>query len=179
LYIDIKFGFKVHFAHLMEILAADWGLAQQEQCQERELGPTQEPQVGWNISPTYGPVYLLQEKYSQQLKNKKDMGNDGHYFVTASNITVAYTRCWEWQKGFKGDPAANERRATTMLQSLPQAVAAAMDARRDLGQDEAGALPGGELISDDVQASITNNSFEDIMEAIRNERHYSDISAED
>ncbi|OLQ07317.1 hypothetical protein AK812_SmicGene9322 [Symbiodinium microadriaticum] len=139
----------------------------------------EEPQVGWNISPTYGPVYLLQEKYSQQLKNKKDMGNDGHYFVTASNITVAYTRCWEWQKGFKGDPAANERRATTMLQSLPQAVAAAMDARRDLGQDEAGALPGGELISDDVQASITNNSFEDIMEAIRNERHYSDISAED
>ena len=251
LYIDIKFGFKVHFAYLMEILAADWGLAQQEQCQERGLGPTQEgklppefllmaigvkkdhifqgiiygqprhplfmraiahafskdifarianleymifckalwkflrddmreePQVGWNISPTYGPVYLLQEKYSQQLKNKKDMGNDGHYFVTASNITVAYTRCWEWQKGFKGDPAANERRATTMLQSLPQAVAAAMDARRDLEQDEAGALPGGELISDDVQASITNNSFEDIMEAIRNERHYSDISAED
>ena len=54
-----------------------------------------------------------------------------------------------------------------------------MDARRDLGQDEAGALPGGQLISDDVQASITNNSFEDIMEAIRNERHYSDISAED
>ena len=139
----------------------------------------EEPRVGWNISPTYGPVYLLQEKHSQQLKNKKDMGNDGHYFVTASNITVAYTRCWEWQKGFKGDPAANERRATTMLQSLPQAVAAAMDARRDLGQDEAGALPGGELISDDVQASITNNSFEDIMEAIRNERHYSDISAED
>ena len=66
-----------------------------------------------------------------------------------------------------------------MLQSLPQAVAAAMDARRDLGQDESGALPGGELISDDVQASISNNSFEDIMEAIRNERHYSDISAED
>ncbi|CAE7771885.1 unnamed protein product, partial [Symbiodinium microadriaticum] len=250
LYIDIKFGFKVHFAYLMEIMAKDWGLAQKEQCQERGLGPTQEgklpsefllmaigikkdhifqgiiygqprhplfmraiahafskdifarianleymifckalwkflkddmreePRVGWNISPTYGPVYLLQEKHSLQLKNKKDMGNDGHYFVTASNITVAYTRCWEWQKGFKGDPAANERRATAMLQSLPQAVAAAMDARRDLGQDEAGALPG-ELISDDVQASITNSSFEDIMEAIRNERRYSDISAED
>ncbi|CAE7450992.1 unnamed protein product [Symbiodinium microadriaticum] len=236
LYIDIKFGFKVNFDYLLEIMARDWGLAQKEQCQERGLGPTQEgklpsefllmaigikkdhifqgiiygqpkhplfmraiahafskdifakianleymifckalwkflkddmreePRVGWNISPTYGPVYLLQEKHSQQLKNKKDMGNDGHYFVTASNITVAYTRCWEWQKGFKGDPVANERRATTMSQSLPQAVAAAMDARRDLGPDE---------------ASITNNSFEDIMEAIRNERHYSDISAED
>ena len=251
LYIDIKFGFKVQFANLMEILAADWGLAQKQQCLERGLGPTQEgklppefllmaigikqdhifqgiiygqprhplfmraiahafskdifarianleymifckalwkflkddmqeePKVGWNISPTYGPVYLLQEKHSHQLKSKKDMGNDGHYFVTATNITVAYTRCWNWQKGFKGDPAANERRATTMLKSLPQAVAAAMDARRDFGPDGSGALPGGELISDDVQASISSNSFEDIMEAVRQERHYSDISAED
>ena len=230
LYIDIKFGFKVNFDYLMEIMARDWGLAQQELCQERGLGPTQEgklpsefllmaigikrdhmfqgiiygqpnkhplfmraiahafskdifskianleymifckalwrflrddmkeePKVGWNISPTYGPIYLLQEKHSHQLKNKKDMGNDGHYFVTATNITVAYTRCWDWQKGFKGDPRANERRATTMLQSLPQAVAAAMDARRALGPDEEGALPGGELISDDVQASITKS----------------------
>ena len=139
----------------------------------------EEPKVGWNISPTYGPVYLLQEKHSQQLKNKKDMGNDGHYFVTATNITVAYTRCWDWQKGFKGYPRANERRATTMLQSLPQAVAAAMDARRAHGPDEEGALPGGELISDDVQASITNNSFEEIMEAVRNEQNYGDISSED
>ena len=251
LYIDIKFGFKVQFAYLMEILAADWGLAQKQQCLERGLGPTQEgklppefllmaigikkdhifqgiiygqprhplfmraiahafskdifarianieymifckalwkflkddmqeePSVDWNISPTYGPVYLLQEKHSHQLKSKKDMGNDGHYFVTATKITVAYTRCWNWQKGFKGDPAANERRAATMLKSLPQAVAAAMDARRDLGPDGSGALPGGELISDDVQASISNNSFEDIMEAVRQERHYSDISAED
>ena len=251
LYIDIKFGFKVQFAYLMEILTTDWGLAQKQQCLERGLGPTQEgklppefllmaigikkdhifqgiiygqprhplfmraiahafskdifarvanleymifckalwkflkddmqeePHVGWNISPTYGPVYLLQEKHSHQLKSKKDMGNDGHYFVSATDITVAYTRCWNWQKGFKGDPAASERRATTMLKSLPQAVAAAMDARRDLGPDGSGALPGGELISDDVQASISNNSFEDIMEAVRQERNYSDISAED
>ena len=251
LYIDIKFGFKVQFAHLMEILATDWGLAQKQQCLERGLGPTQEgklppefllmaigikkdhifqgiiygqprhplfmraiahafskeifakianleymifckalwrflkddlkaePRVGWNISPTYGPVYLLQEQHSHKLKSKQDMGNDGHYFVTATNITVAYTRCWNWQKGFKGDPAANERRATTMLKSLPQAVAAAMDARRDLGPDGSGALPGGELISDDAQASISSNSFEDIMEAVRQERNYSDISAED
>ena len=66
-----------------------------------------------------------------------------------------------------------------MLKSLPQAVAAAMDAQRDSGQDQSGALPGGELISDDVQASITSNSFEDIMEAVRQERNYSGISAED
>ena len=69
----------------------------------------QEPAVGWNISPTYGPVYLLQELNSQALRAKGDMGNDGHYFVTKENITVAYTRCWDWQKGFKGDPRASER----------------------------------------------------------------------
>ncbi|OLQ12816.1 hypothetical protein AK812_SmicGene3231 [Symbiodinium microadriaticum] len=120
----------------------------------------EDPQVGWNISPTYGPVYLLQEMHSHQLKKKGDMGNDGHYFVTANNTTVAYTRCWEWQKGFKGDPRASERRATTMLQGLPQAVADAMDARRAL------------------KVSITNNSFEEIMEAVKNEQHYGDISAE-
>ena len=39
---DIKFGFKVQFAYLMEILAADWGLAQKQQSLERGLGPTQE-----------------------------------------------------------------------------------------------------------------------------------------
>ncbi|OLQ02422.1 hypothetical protein AK812_SmicGene14747 [Symbiodinium microadriaticum] len=115
----------------------------------------QEPAVGWNISPTYGPVYLLQELNSQALRAKGDMGNDGHYFVTKENITVAYTRCWDWQKGFKGDPRASER------------------------SNHEGALPGGELISDDVQASITNNSFEEIMEAVKQEKHYGGISSED
>ena len=41
LYIDIKFGFKVNFDYLLEIMARDWGLAQKEQSQERGLGPTQ------------------------------------------------------------------------------------------------------------------------------------------
>ena len=251
LYIDIKFGFKIAFANLLEIMARDWGSAQQQLCQERGLGPAQEgklppefllmaigikrdhifqgiiygqpkhplfmraiahafskdifskianleymifckalwkflrddmheePTVGWNISPTYGPVYLLQEMHSRSLQKKGEMGNDGHYFVTKDNITVAYTRCWELQKGFKGDPRANECRATTMLQGLPQAVADAMDARRASGPHEEGALPGGDLISDDVQASITNNSFEEIMDAVRNEQNYGDISSED
>ncbi|CAE7610774.1 unnamed protein product, partial [Symbiodinium sp. KB8] len=139
----------------------------------------QEPAVGWNISPTYGTVYLLQEENSAALRIKGDLGNDGHYFVSKQKITVAYTRCWHWQKGFKGDPRAHERRATTMLQGLPQAVAEALDARRVYGQDQEGALPGGELICDDVQASISNNSFEEIMSAIKQERNYAGITAED
>ena len=180
LYLDIKFGFKITFEYLQQIMARDWGSDQKQLCQERGLGPTQvgklppefllmaigikrdhifqdiiygqpkhplfmraiahafseeiftkianleymifckalwrflrddmkqEPTVGWNISPTYGPIYLLQEMHSHSLKTKGDMGNDGHYFVTKDKITVAYTRCWDWQKGFKGDPRASE-----------------------------------------------------------------------
>ena len=66
-----------------------------------------------------------------------------------------------------------------MLQGLPQAVAEALDAQRVYGHDQEGALPGGELICDDVQASITNNTFEEIMEAVKQERHYGGISSED
>ena len=137
------------------------------------------PALGWNISPTYGPIYLLQELYSGALKAKGDLNNDGHYFVTSKQVCVAYTRCWNWQKGFKGDPRANES-ATTMLQGLPQAVSEALDARR-VAQDEQmeGVLPTRRIICDDVQAGIANNTFEEIMEAVRNERNYVGITAED
>ncbi|CAE7669811.1 unnamed protein product [Symbiodinium microadriaticum] len=250
-YFDIKFGFTVPFDNIMQILAQDWGSAQQQLSEQRGLGRTQkgklpsefllmaigikkdhifqgiiygqprhslfmraiapafskevlskvanldymifckalwkflkddmkqEPAVGWNISPTYGPVYLLQENFSAGLRSKGHLGNDGHYFVTQQKITVAYTRCWHWQKGFKGDPRPSERRATTMLQGLPQAVAEALDARRVYGHEQEGTLPGGEIICDDVQVSINSNSFEDIMDAVRQEKNYAGISAED
>ena len=71
----------------------------------------QEPAVGWNISPIYGPVYLLQEQFSGTLQSMGDLANDGHYFVTKKRVSVAYTRCWNWQK--KGDP----RRRATIRQS--------------------------------------------------------------
>ena len=44
-------------------------------------------------------------------------------------------------------------------------------------EDQEGALPGGELICDDVQASITNNTFDDIMDAVKQERNYAGISS--
>ena len=66
-----------------------------------------------------------------------------------------------------------------MLQGLPQAVAEAFDARRVYGHEQEGTLPGGELICDDVQVSINSNSFEDIMDAVRQEKNYAGISAED
>ena len=63
----------------------------------------QGPAVGRNISPTYGPVHLLQEDISAGLRSKGHLGNDGHYFVTQQKITVAYTRCWHWQRPANGE----------------------------------------------------------------------------
>ena len=61
---------------------------------KRDMGT--EPTVGWNISRTYGPIYLCLERY------------DGH-FVTRNGTAATYTRCWHWQKGFQGDPSTKER----------------------------------------------------------------------
>ena len=61
---------------------------------KRDMGT--EPAVGWNISRTYGPIYLCLERY------------DGH-FVTRNGTAATYTRCWHWQKGFQGDPSTKER----------------------------------------------------------------------
>ena len=80
------------------------------------------PQPGWNQSRHYGPVYLLQERHSPDLKKSKELFNDGHYFETKSGMSVAYTRCWNWQKGFRGDPRSHQRMENILLQSVPQAI---------------------------------------------------------
>ena len=62
------------------------------------------------------------------LKKTKELNNDGHYSETKSGMRVAYTRCWNWQKGFRGDPRAHQRMENTLVQSVPQAVSEAIEA---------------------------------------------------
>ena len=52
---------------------------------KKDMGQT--PAVGWNVSPTYGPIYLFQER-----RDRKRMKTTT-YFVTANGILVAFTRC--------------------------------------------------------------------------------------
>eukprot|EP00439_Symbiodinium_sp_Y106_P053277 s6101_g7.t1 len=78
----------------------------------------QVPTAGWNVSPTYGPIYLFQERYDKKRSKTCDVG--GH-FVPEDGTVVAYTRCWKWQKGFQGDPTTKER-ADKMLQSNLAAI---------------------------------------------------------
>ncbi|OLP98267.1 hypothetical protein AK812_SmicGene19293 [Symbiodinium microadriaticum] len=79
------------------------------------------PRVGWNLSPTYGPIYLSQEY--NKYKHKAPVQNDGHYFVTADNTVVAFTRCWGWSQGFPQDPSTKERTGQALLSSVPVVVA--------------------------------------------------------
>ena len=58
------------------------------------------PCVGWNISPTYGLMYLFQERHDS--KKSKIYDNDGHHFVTAQGKTVAYTAMLEMAEGLPG-----------------------------------------------------------------------------
>ena len=76
------------------------------------------PKVGWNLSPTYGPIYLFQEH--NKYKYRAPIQNDGHYFVTADKTVVAFTRCLRWSQGF---PSTKERTGQALLARVPAAVA--------------------------------------------------------
>ena len=153
-----------------------WKLLQQD------LG--RDPQVGWNLTRLYGPVYLLREHCSKQYKGGAT-GSDGFHFKTASGHTVALTRNWNWRRGFKGDPTAKERRAQFLLQALPQAVSEAQDVKAlahtiDVPpREQPGALPKLGEVGENVVQSIDDNSFDAIMDVIGKEPHYEDIQAQD
>eukprot|EP00439_Symbiodinium_sp_Y106_P032513 s4925_g3.t3 len=57
-----------------------------------------------------GPIYLLQETHEPALKTAQPKGlpNDGHCFRAAGGQMVALTRCWKWNKGWKGDAAGKQ-----------------------------------------------------------------------
>ncbi|CAE7334840.1 unnamed protein product, partial [Symbiodinium sp. CCMP2456] len=148
----------------------------------QDLG--REPQVGWNLTRLYGPVYLLREHLSKQYKGGAT-GSDGFHFKTASGHVVALTRNWEWRRGFKGDPTAKERRAQFLLQALPQAVSEAQDVTAFAHtiemppREQQGALPKLGEVGENVVQSIDDNSFDAIMDVVNNEPHYEDIQAQD
>ena len=125
----------------------------------------QEPAAGWNISPTYGPVYLLQEDFSAGPFAPKVTST-----MTATTSSLRGKSQWPTPDAGTGKRASKATLAPVNDGQPPccrvsQAVAEALGARRVYGQDQEGALPGGELICDDVQVSITSNTFDDIMDA--------------
>ena len=141
------------------------------------------PQVGWNQGKRFGPIYLLRERHSLDLQKTKELNNDGHYFETKSGMSVAYTRCWNWQKGLLGDPRAHQRMENTLMQSVPQAVSEAFEAgsaASSAPRPVPGALPtnSGSRVGDTVLHSLDDGDFDRIMQAIDNEPQYQGLTAE-
>ena len=101
----------------------------------------QNPRVGWNISPTYGPSYLFQERHDR--KKSKIYDNEGHHFVTVQGMTVAFTRCWKWQKGFQGDPSTKER-TDKMLQANVAAITLEVSERDTSGMEHSSQRQGAQ-----------------------------------
>ena len=68
--------------------------------------------------------YLLQETHEPALKTAqpKGLSNDGHCFRTAGGQMVALTRCWKWNKGWKGDAAGKQAQHDSILRRLPSVL---------------------------------------------------------
>ena len=71
-----------------------------------------------------GPIYLLQETHEPALKTAQPKGlpNDGHCFRTAGGQMVALTRCWKWNKGWKGDAAGKQAQHDSILRQSPSVL---------------------------------------------------------
>ena len=155
---------------------------------KQDMGVT--PTVGWNISRTYGPIYLFQERLTKSKKNLP-YNSDGHYFVTTDGTTVAYTRCWQWQKGFKGDPSTKQRTDQQLLVHLPEAMDEATQASHKHSEHSSSAgqvaqpTPTGvppptmEDLTSYVEASIEENSFQVVMDVVKSTHYYDDLDEND
>ena len=77
---------------------------------------------GWHLCPRLGPIYLLQEEMSTELRQNGPYRNDGHFFTTKTGKRVALTRCWQWRHGWKNDPGTQQAQENGILRNLPTAL---------------------------------------------------------
>ena len=91
---------------------------------DRYQGARSPLKAGWVLGFGLGPIYLLQETHEPALKTTKPKGlhNDGHCFRTAGGQLVALTRCWKWNKGWKGDAAGKQAQHSSILRRLPSVL---------------------------------------------------------
>ena len=248
LYIDINFDFKVTFDNLMQILARDWGSAQQKLCEERGLGPTQEgklppefllmaigikkdhifqgiiygqpkhplfmraivhafskeiftkianleymifckalwrflrddvkqdPAVGWNISPYIRPGLPPARRVQLGTPDQGGLGQRWPLLCHPAENHRGLHALLGLAKGLQRRPACQRAQSDHDVAG-PSTGSGRGSGRSACLWSRSGG--GGELICDDVQASVTNNTFEEIMEAVKQEQHYGGISSED
>ena len=142
------------------------------------------PQHGWNISSRFGPVYLLREHHSKEMKDTSDIPMDGHYMITQGGRLAMFTRCWNWNRGFKGDMAAQARNESQLLRSMPEAALDAAWARGQVASPTSSAASGFEPptaaeLQQWADEAIAGNLYDKIMEALSQTHHYKDLNGND
>ena len=108
----------------------------------------------------------------------KALASDGHYFVPRSRcaLRTLAVGTGRWASRATRGPAKGEQRRSCKASCKLFRRPWTLGVKPKMAE---GALPTSESIRDDVQISISQNSFEDIMEAVRQEKHYQGITAED
>ena len=71
--------------------------------------------AGWVLGFGLGPIYLLQETHEPALKTAQPNGLPNDCFRTAGGQMVALTRCWKWNKGWKGHAAGKQAQHDSIL----------------------------------------------------------------
>ena len=118
------------------------------------------------------------------MKDTSDIPIHGHYMITQGGRLAMFTRCWNWNRGFKGDMAAQARNESQLLRSTPEAALDAAWARSQVTSPTSSAASGFELptaaeLQQWADKAIANNLYDKIMEALSQTHHYKDLNGND
>ena len=79
-----------------------------------------------------------------------------------------FTRCWNWNRGFKGDMAAQARNEAQLLRAMPEAASDAAWARGQISSPTSSAsgfeAPTAAELQQWADEAIAGNLYEKIME---------------
>ena len=113
---------------------------------KRDMG--REPAVGWNVSKTYGPVYLFLERYAGPKKRAKTYDNEEAHLPDVVLEVSA-------ESGRGGEHSSH---------------------RRGAGPKPTLAPPTAEEITQYVEDGIRDNTFSNVLEVVSNSQYYTETT---
>ena len=158
--------------------------------QEMQRDLQQQPVTGWNLCPTLGPIYLLEEKLVREGRKPRDQATlstgatvpvDGHFMlIVGSGRPYAATRAWGWKHRFLEvklaalESAKVEAEGQSIAQhsgSASSAVATSSAAEAaGAGEGGSGAESGVPAGAADIEQGIAEASLPDVDEEERREQ---------
>ena len=106
---------------------------------------------------------------------------DGHYMITQGGRLAMFTRCWDWNRGFR---ATWQPRLEMSLSYMPEAALDAAWARGQVASPTSSAASGFEPptaaeLQRWADEAIAGNLYDKIMQALSQTHHYKDLNGND